>query len=380
MFRRLVLFSLIWSSWSSFSAEWLEIQSGTHPVTIETTGIVASKNSTRFNPPPSFHWNMNIGAIVQEGKRVVPGELLVRFEGTREDQRITQAKQQLQVRQGELVSLIERHTQQVESEKLNLAEAKSEAEKAHRKAAQPAELVPNVEYQKLVKQRELADKRVEQQTRRAEISELLRTSQKRRLEMAVQRLSRMVDSAQADIDRLTIRAPSSGIAIIGTAFNGEKFDVGVSAQPNHVVVELVDDTELEVHGVVREGQAAQIEVGQLVRMTAEAAGGLEFTGSIVFIANSVRRKSRFVEEMVRDFRVALDRRPEGLTLGVSVQAMIEINRAEHSIALPHDAILYRNGVPGAITRDGWQRIRLGSRSNGKVIVTNGLTEGDEVQI
>lgn len=323
---------------------------------------------------------MNIGAIVQEGKRVVPGELLVRFEGTREDQRLTQAQQQLQVRQGELTSLIERHSQQVESEKLNLAEAKSEAEKAHRKAAQPAELVPSVEYQKLVKQRELADKRVEQLTRRSEISELARKSQKRRLEMAVQRLSRMVESAQADIDRLTIRAPRSGIAVIGTAFNGEKFDVGVSAQPNHVVVELVDDTELEVHGDVREGQAAQIEVGQLVRMTAEAAGGLEFAGSIVFIANTVRRKSRFVEDMVRDFRIAFDRRPEGLTLGVSVQVIIEVNRAVDSIAVPHEAILYRNGVPGTITRDGWQQIRLGSQSNGKVIVTNGLTEGDEVQI
>lgn len=380
MLRRLAIFIFVWSSWSSYSADWLEIRSDTHPITIETTGIVASKNSTRFNPPPSFYWNTNIGAIVQEGKRVVPGELLVRFEGTREDERLTQAQQQLQVRQGELASLIERHSQQVETEKLNLAEAKSEAEKAHRKAAQPAELVPSVEYQKLVKQRELADLRVEQLVKRAEISALARKSQKRRLEMALQRLSRQVASAKGDIDRLTIRAPRSGIAVIGTAFNGDKFDVGMSAQPNHVVVELVDDADLEVHADVREGEAAQIEVGQRVRMTAEAAGGLEFTGSIASIGNSVRRKSRFVEDMVRDFRVELDRRPESLTLGVSVQAIIEVKRAENSIAVPRAAILYRNGVPGAVTREGWQQIRLGARSNGKVIVTNGLAVGDEVQI
>ncbi len=380
MFGHRVLLAVVCVVCTNLWADWLEVERGEYPVTIEASGVVAAKDSVRVTPPPSFFWNMNIGELVQEGKRVKLGDLLARFEGTREDQRLTEAAQSLHERQGELASLTEKHSQEIETEKLNLAQAKSDAEKAHRKATQPTDLIPSVEYQKLVKQRELADRRVEQLIRRAEISALARENQARKLELAVKRTARRFASAQADKDRLTIRAKQAGIAIIGTTFNGDKFDVGVSTQPNQVIVELVDDSVLEVQGDVREGQAAQLALGQKVRMSAESAGGLEFSGTIDSIGDTVRRKSRFSEEMTREFRVTLDRQVAGLTLGVSVQVIIEVQRTENVIAVPRDAIQYRENNPGVITRSGWQRVRLGALSNGKVIVTEGLAAGDAVQI
>lgn len=365
---------------TALSAEWLEVERGTHPVTIETTGVVVSKETIRITPPPSFFWNLTIGEIVREGKRVMPGEKLVRFEATREDERLMQVTQQLRVSEGELASLAEKHNQEIETEKLNLAQAKSDAEKARRKASQPADLIPSVEYQKLVKQRELADRRVEQLLRRAEVSAKARESRKLKLELAVQRSTRATSSARTDKERLTVYAPSAGIVIIGTSFNGEKFDVGTLTQPNQVILELVDDSVLEVHGDVREEQAAQLDVGQKVRMSVESAGGVEFTGSIESIGDTVRRKSRYAQQMIRDFRVSLDRQPDGVKLGVSVQMIIEVQRREDAFAVPRDAIQYRNNVPGVITRNGWQRVYLGARSNGKVIVTEGLAIGEEVQI
>ncbi len=361
-------------------ADWLVVERGIHPVTIETSGTVASKDSVRITPPPSFFWNMTIGEIVQEGTHVNAGDLVVRFEGTREDQRLMEVTQQLRVAQGELASLEEKHNQQIETERLNLAQARSEAEKAHRKATQPVNLIPSIEYQKLVKQRELADRRVEQLVRRAVISEKERESRKRKLELAAIRSTRAVAAAQANKDLHTVRAPRAGIALIGTNFSGEKFDVGSTTQANQVVVELVNPAVLEVHGVVREGQAAQIAVGQSVRMSADSAGGLEFTGTIESIGDTVRRLSRYTPEMIRDIRVALDRVPDEVKLGVSVQMIIEVRRMENAIAVPRDAIQYRSNLPGVITRDGWQRVQLGARSNGKVIVTDGLVSGEEVQI
>ena len=365
---------------TNLSAEWIKVERGTHPVTIETTGIVVSKDTIHVTPPPSFFWNLTIGEIVQEGKRVEPGAMLVRFEATREDERLMQLTQQLRVSEGELASLAEKHNQQIETEKLDLAQAKSDAEKARRKATQPADLIPSVEYQKLVEQRQLADRRVELLLRRAEVSAKARESRKRRLELAVQRSTRAVASATSDKERLAVHAPRAGIAIIGTSFNGEKFDVGSLTQPNQVILELVDDSILEVHGDVREEQAAQLDVGQAVRMTVESAGGIEFTGKIESIGDTVRRRSRFAQEMIRDFRVSLDRQPEGVKLGVSVQMIVEVQRRENSFAIPRDAIRYQSNVPGVMTRSGWQRVYLGARSNGRVIVTEGLTIGEEVQL
>lgn len=378
--RSATLAALVCVVSSQLCAEWLAVERGTHPVTIETSGIVVSKDTIHVTPPPSFFWNLTIGEILEEGKRVKPGDKLVRFEATREDERLMQLTQQLRVSEGELASLAEKHNQEIETEKLDLAQAKSDADKARRKATQPADLIPSVEYQKLVKQRELADRRVEQLVRRAEVSAKARESRKRKLELAVIRSTRALASAKSDKDRLTVRAARAGIVIIGTSFNGEKFDVGAMTQPNQVILELVDDSNLEVHGDVREEQAAELSVGQRVRMSVESAGGIEITGKIESIGDTVRRRSRFAQEMIRDFRVSLDRQPEGVKLGESVQMIIEVERRENAFAVPRDAIQYRNNVPGVITRSGWQRVYLGARSDGKVIVTEGLTIGEEVQI
>ena len=98
-------------------------------------------------------------------------------------------------------------------------------------------------------------------------------------------------SAQADKDRLTIRAPRAGNCGDWHFVQWrENFDVGMSSQPGQVIVELIEDAVLEISGDVHERLAAQIEVGLRARMTAEAAGGIEFTGVVETVGQSVRRK------------------------------------------------------------------------------------------
>ena len=365
---------------TSIAAEWYQVSADIHPVTIEASGVVESKHTLRFTPPPSFFWNLTISEIVQEGKRVEAGELLVRFEGTQENYRLTQNRQQLTVKRGELASVIEQQAQEIETEKLRLAEAESIAEKANRKATQPVDLIPSVEYEKLVEQRELAGKVVEKLTFRARASARARESRRRAIEVAIQRLERQVASLQSSVSAMTILAPEAGVTVIGTNFNMLKYDVGSMTQPSDVIVELVDDTQLEVRGDVREKYASRLAIGQKVRMEAESTGGLEMTGEIVALGNSVRRKSRQSLAMVRDFTVELDQRSANVKLGVAVQVFIEVNRRENTIALPIDAIHYRNGLPGVITRTGWRNVRVGERSNGKIIVVDGLSEDDVVEI
>ena len=84
--------------------------------------------------------------------------------------------------------------------------------------------------------------------------------------------------------------------------------------------------------------------------------------------------------MVRELRIALDEQPANLTLGVSVQVVLEVQRVDNAIAVPINAIRYRDGDPGVAKRSGWTRVQLGARSNGKVIVTNGLEIGDAIEI
>ena len=361
------------------NADWYQVAKSTHPITLETSGTLVSTDVLGFTPPPSFYWNLSIGQIVREGQRVQPGDLLVRFEGTQEDERLRESLQELTDKRGELTALLEKQNQDVETEKLDLAEAESNLDKAQRKAEQPADLIPSVEYRKLVEQRHLAEKIVANLRRRGEASKTARDARRRTLEVAVKRLGLVVAVAEKDKNSLIILAPKPGLAVIGTTYNMEKFDVGSTTQPNYVIVELVDKS-LEVQGHVREKDAAQLALNQLVRMELETAGGLAFTGKIASLGNSVRRKSRHSLEMVRDFTVEIDQQLEDATLGSAVRIVIEVNRRTEAIALPIDSIRYRDGTPRVVTRSGWREVRLGERSNGTIIVVDGLLSEDFVAI
>ena len=377
---RVLTFVTICFTVTSANADWQTVEPSTYPVTIETSGIVVSKHVQKFTPPVGFMWNRTISFIAREGQRVRKGELVVGFDGSYEDERLRNATRELQQKQTELNALVEQYTQAIEKEKLDLADAESKADKARRKAEQPVELLPSIEYQKLVEQRKIAEKIAAQLSRRAEAAARERETRQRALEVAVERLKNKQLAAQKDVATTKLFATDDGLVVIGTGFDRKKFDVGSTTQPGSVVLELVDDASFEVHATASEAQAAKLAVGQTVRMTAETSGGQEFSGKIVTLGNTVRRRSMNSQEMVREFTVELADHGVALKLGVPVKVVVEVSARANALAVPIESLVYREGLPGLMTRNGWQRVTLGERSNGKVIVESGIDKATVVQI
>ena len=86
--------------------------------------------------------------------------------------------------------------------------------------------------------------------------------------------------------------------------------------------------------------------------------------------------------MVRDVAVSLPADViAALRPGMSVKLEIEIDTQPAALAVPDEAIQYRNGKPGVVVKgDGWRRIVLGRASAGLHIVEEGLTAGDRVAL
>ena len=377
---RLIIFLSGLVAWSSVLADWSSLEPSTYPVTIETSGTVVSKTKQMFTPPAGFQWNRTISYLAKEGQHVRQGDLLITFEGTNEDERLRQTTRELELKTAELEALIEKHTQEIEKEKLDLADAKSKADKARRKAEQPVNLVPSLEYRKLVEQREMAELLVEQLSKREGLSKQARDASRRALETSISRLQHRRNSVLEEISGLTIHAPREGLVVVGTNFQGQKIDVGEMVQASSVVLELVDGSEFRVQADVAESQAANLKLGQFVRMKSEGSIDSEFTGTIHTLGSTVRRKSRRSLEMVREFIIELDEPNENLKLGMPVMVVVEVDIKKNAIAIPIESVIYREGIPGVITQSEWQRVTLGERSNGKVIIESGLSAESMVQL
>jgi len=362
--------------------QWLELREEDRPVTIAASGIVISTDVLRFGPPPSRNWALAITHLAEEGKRIAKGDLLVEFDASNLDNRQRQVAGNLAVTRGELNALIEQQARMVADEKVSLAAAESQARKANRKAEQPPDTIASVEYRKLVEQKRLANAKLERLRERAALSEQVRDARRRELEVATRRFEIMHEAAVQELESMTIRAPREGLVIIGSSPFGNKLDVGDQVHPGIVVIELANDARLAVQAEVPEHLAARLAKDQRVRVEVDSAGGAELQGRVATVANTVRRKSRQSQAMVRDLTVRFPSdAPTGLRLGMSVQIAIEVALLEGVLAVPETALSYRSGAPGVVLRGGsWAPVVLGERSQDMYVIRSGVQAGQEIRL
>lgn len=362
--------------------QWMRIEPADRPITVAATGIVASADAQRFGPPPSRSWRTTITRLAREGTRVQAGEVLVQFDASATDDRVRELDAQLNAKRSELESLLESQQNEIEQSKVRLADAESQAEKARRKADTDADLYASLEYRKLLEERAIAETLLEYEQRRAVLAERVRIATRAELEADLLRLESELAGARAELEAFTVRAPRDGLVIVGTDREGRKLDVNDTVNPGLVVVELVDDTRLEVHAEVPEFAAKRLAVGQHAEVEIDAAAGGALGGELTAVASLVRRQSQYSQAMVRDVVVSLgEGQAEGLRPGMSVKLTLEIDRLDAVLAVPDESIRYRDGRPGVEVRgDGWRPVQVGPASAGMHIIEGGLAAGEEVAL
>lgn len=375
---------LLLSLLAPFSAaeQFFEVHPADRPVTVATSGIVVSTDVLRFGPPASGNWQTTIAELAQEGQRVGEGDLLVRFDSSNLDDDVTRVSGHLAQRRGELLSLDERQRREIEDERVALAEAESEARKADRKAEQPEDLIPGIEYRKLVEEKRIANLLMRRARDRQALSLRLREARRRELETGVRQLAVKLAAVEKELSSFTVRAPRPGLVVLGTDNSGNKVDVNATVHPGLVVVRLADDSRLAVQAEIHEQAAARLAVGQRVRIAIDSGGEADLAGRVSKVANTVRRRSRYSDSMVRDITAEIDSgQPPVLRLGMSVQIEVELSMLEEALAIPASVLVYRSGSPGVVLRGrGWQPVLLGERSADMFIVEDGLEEGDMVRL
>lgn len=361
---------------------WIELEAADQPITVTASGIVEASEALRFGPPATRHWRVTITELAQEGSRVKQGDSLVRFDGSATDDRIRELTAEYNAKQSELESLLETQAQEIEDGKVRLAAARSAADKAARKAAGNAELFANLEYRKLLEQKEVTQWLYEQEQQRVDLVARVRQSKQAELEADLRRLQSELEGARRELESFAIRAPSDGLVIVGVNREGQKLDVNHQVNPGMVVVELADDSHLVIHAEVPEYAANRIQVSQPAFITIDAAGGSKLEGEVTKVASLVRRQSLYSQAMVRDVTVSLP--PEafaGLRPGMSAKLEIRVDTQLDALAVPEEALRYRDGKPGVVVRgDGWREVVLGRTSAGRRIVEAGLEEGEEVSL
>ncbi|MRV72810.1 HlyD family efflux transporter periplasmic adaptor subunit [Duganella sp. FT92W] len=282
-------------------------------------GEIASRLTMPVAPPTiPFIWQYKLAQLAPEGMMVEAGQPIAVFEAGEVTTQLISQQSTLNERQRALDKL---QLDQAEAERagaLAIAEARSNAEKAERKASQPKELIRRVDYDKLVIER--AEKAELSRLAQAQYDAQQRARQGERagLVSEVEQLRAQIAILQKGQAALTVLAPRRGLVLYRTSFNGEKFTPGTQVWMGLSVATLADPDRLYVNAMVPEAQAAGVHVGQAARVTVSGARQA-LPARVSALGRVFHGKSSAQSAVVRDLELQFDTPPKDLKPGAAVQ-------------------------------------------------------------
>ncbi|MCC6007898.1 MAG: efflux RND transporter periplasmic adaptor subunit [Rhodobacteraceae bacterium] len=206
------------------------------------------------------------------------------------------------------------------------------------------------------------------------ISAVALEADRRAVQSAIQEVARMtalLEQAQVQLDRHTLRAPIAGTIV---AMNAE---VGQIADTATVLMTLADLDDLIVETDVDEAYASQVAVGQptVLRFSGETQTR---TGTVRTVAGRVDAATGGLSVRI-GFDTAVSA-PVGLT----VTANILVDQRDAAMTVPRTALQSENGGTAVfLARDGAARLQPVSVIDwpaARLVVTEGLSPGDWVII
>jgi multidrug resistance efflux pump len=282
-------------------------------------GEIASRRTMPVSPPTiPYIWQYKLAFLAPEGTLVQAGQPIAVFESAEVMNQLISLQGTLKERERALDKLLLDQAEADRAGTLAQAEARSNADKAARKATMPKELIRRVDYDKLVIDRaekaqlaQLAQSQFEAQRR-------ARQAERAGLQSDVAQLRAKIANLVKGQAALSVVAPRPGLVLHRIGFNGQKFATGSQIWMGLSVATLADPDQLRVDARVPEAQAAGVQVGQAARVTV-AGTRQALAAHVTGLGRAFHSKSAAQAAIVRDVQLEFDAPPKDVKPGAAVQ-------------------------------------------------------------
>ncbi len=271
-----------------------------------TGELKASDSLIVYAPRIPHHWNLKLSHLADQGSAVRKGDLLVKFDGSSlETERLDLEKNREEAR-----LKIARKEAEIGSKRqeqlLQKATAEKELKVARIYAEIPPDLVPREDSEKyrydVSQARIKLDKAGQQlagqkETGRAELEVL---------ELDFQRADLQLTKLLQSMDRLTVRAPTSGLAVRARHNREERrLQAGDAVRGGRPVIMLPNLDHLEVAAVVYDSELGLLQEGMQTEVILDAYPSRRFRGRVLRVSEAAKAKSWRSRLKVFEARVSL---------------------------------------------------------------------------
>ena len=203
-------------------------------------------------------------------------------------------------------------------------------------------------------------------------------------QISVSNAATSLENAQENLEDYSITAPISGTVVTKTAKAGDNIEGGSSG----TLCTIYDLSYLEMTMSIDELDISSVEVGQEVRITADAVEGTTYTGVVTEVSVAGTTSGGITTYPVT---VRIDE-TDGLLPGMNVDAEIVVSSADDVLSIPSaavsrgDMVLVTADSPSAVNAldeeapEGYVYVPVetGVSDNSYIEILSGLQEGDTV--
>ncbi len=194
--------------------------------------------------------------------------------------------------------------------------------------------------------------------------------------------------AEANADRMLVKAPMDGITVMQQTIRGDQFaqiQQGDMLFPGMMFMRIVEPNSMVVNASINQADSERIRIGQKARVRFDAYPDLELPAHVYSIA-AMPRTGGFRGSFVKEVPVVLklDKLDPRVIPDLTVSAEVVLAREEQATVASLESI-FRDGdggAPFAFVKgpSGWERreVELGLASHLAAVVRNGLRPGDVV--
>jgi HlyD family secretion protein len=377
-------------------------------ITLKGGELEAVKAENIVAPP--IRGELKIVQLFPEGEQADVGALLVQFDQTEFQKRLTDAQQELEASKADLEK-----TQATQKAEIARLESAIKDQDANLKLAL-------LQVDRMAFEATIEKERAQIEARKAELSHtqavekleaqrIVNGAEVKKRGLEISRRERELEKAQRELASTTIHAAKAGLVVYGKVWKGdrpEKVRVGDNVWGGVNVISLPDLTRMQVKTAVNEVDVDKLKAGQPVLIKLDALPEPTFHGKVTSIASLGREKEG--EKNVKVFDVVVEieeqdpRLKPGMTASSEVvvetvpprapaksdsigqQAGAEVAAAAPALPvfIPLDAvfekdgktIVYRikNGKPEPL------EVKLGKKNDNHVIIEEGLAPDDRVAL
>ena len=322
-----------------------------------------------------------ITTLIKSGTLVNKGDLLVEFD-----------------RQGQIKASLDRKAEFLDFEQQiakkqadhQAARAKDEselkqAENAVEKTSldmRKNEIVSKIDAEKNRQYLEEAKANHKQLLETLELKKRAATAELKVLEIQRDRAKAAMLYAQGNSEKMSIRAPLDGLAVVSSIWKGGRMDEvleGEEVRPGLPILQVVNPALMQVRSRINQADLSYLKVAQPVQVILDAYPELQFKGKLEQIA-PIGLKSNFSQKMYTFISLfSIEGSDPKLIPDLSAAVDVELERIPNAVVLPRDAVASENGQSFVRVKNAFgfdtRKVNLGAMSDVEVVIQSGIEPG-----